>query len=419
MSMHDKRYLFTSESVSMGHPDKLADQISDAVLDAILAQDPMSRVACETLVTTGLAVVAGEVTTKATVNVADVVRAAVRKAGYDDALKGFDWKSCGVSVVLGRQSPDIAMGVDREGAGDQGMMFGFACRETPELMPLPIALSHELVKRQAHVREKGIIKGLRPDAKSQVTVEYHGLQPERIDTVVLSTQHDPAWNGAAGQKRLKAEVIKHIIKPVLGKWWHDRITVHVNPTGQFEIGGPHGDCGLTGRKIIVDTYGGRGRHGGGAFSGKDPSKVDRSAAYMARYIAKNIVAARLAEVCEVQLSYAIGVAEPTSVLVDTQGTGAVSDEWLAREVRRHFELTPRGIIRSLGLRKPIYSATATHGHFGRAPGEGGPGTFTWERTDKAAALRKAAEKAGQLGAGKAAAGKSAGAKKPARRMAMA
>ena len=419
MSMHDKRYLFTSESVSMGHPDKLADQISDAVLDAILVQDPMSRVACETLVTTGLAVVAGEVTTKATVNVADVVRAAVRKAGYDDALKGFDWKSCGVSVVLGRQSPDIAMGVDREGAGDQGMMFGFACRETPELMPLPIALSHELVKRQAHVREKGIVKGLRPDAKSQVTVEYHGLKPERIDTVVLSTQHDPVWNGPAGKKKLKAEVIKHIIKPVLGKWWNDRITVHVNPTGQFEIGGPHGDCGLTGRKIIVDTYGGRGRHGGGAFSGKDPSKVDRSAAYMARYIAKNIVAARLAEVCEVQLSYAIGVAEPTSVLVDTQGTGAVSDEWLAREVRRHFELTPRGIIRSLGLRKPIYSATATHGHFGRAPGEGGPGTFTWERTDKAAALRKAAEKAGQLGAGKAAAGKSAAAKKPARRMAMA
>ncbi|MFM8783831.1 MAG: methionine adenosyltransferase [Phycisphaerales bacterium] len=419
MSMHDKRYLFTSESVSMGHPDKLADQISDAVLDAILAQDPMSRVACETLVTTGLAVVAGEVTTKATVNVADIVRAAVRKAGYDDALKGFDWKSCGVSVVLGRQSPDIAMGVDREGAGDQGMMFGFACRETPELMPLPIALSHELVKRQAHVREKGIVKGLRPDAKSQVTVEYHGLTPERIDTVVLSTQHDPVWNGPAGQKKLKAEVIKHIIKPVLGKWWHDRITVHVNPTGQFEIGGPHGDCGLTGRKIIVDTYGGRGRHGGGAVSGKDPSKVDRSAAYMARYIAKNIVAARLAEVCEVQLSYAIGVAEPTSVLVDTQGTGAVSDEWLAREVRRHFELTPRGIIRSLGLRKPIYSATATHGHFGRAPGEGGSGTFTWERTDKAAALRKAAEKAGQLGAGKASAGKPAGAKKPARRMAMA
>ena len=408
MSMHDKRYLFTSESVSMGHPDKLADQISDAVLDAILVQDPMSRVACETLVTTGLAVVAGEVTTKATVNVADVVRAAVRKAGYDDALKGFDWKSCGVSVVLGRQSPDIAMGVDREGAGDQGMMFGFACRETPELMPLPIALSHELVKRQAHVREKGIVKGLRPDAKSQVTVEYHGLKPERIDTVVLSTQHDPVWNGPAGQKKLKAEVIKHIIKPVLGKWWNDRITVHVNPTGQFEIGGPHGDCGLTGRKIIVDTYGGRGRHGGGAFSGKDPTKVDRSAAYMARYIAKNVVAAGLADVCEVQLSYAIGVAKPTSVLIDTQGTGKVPDAWLAEQVQKHFELTPRGIISSLGLRKPIYRATATHGHFGRKPGEGGAGTFTWEATDKAAALRKAAEKAGLLG------GKAAKAAKPAK-----
>ncbi len=394
--MHDKRYLFTSESVSMGHPDKLADQISDAVLDAMLEQDPKSRVACETLVTTGLAVVAGEVTTNAVVNVPDIVRDAVRRAGYDHADKGFDWKSCGVSVVLGRQSQDIAMGVDREGAGDQGMMFGFACKETPELMPLPIQLSHELVKRQALVREKGIVKGLRPDAKSQVTVEYVGLKPTRIDTVVLSTQHDPAWNGAAGQKRLKAEVIKHIIKPVLGKWWNDRITVHVNPTGQFEIGGPHGDCGLTGRKIIVDTYGGRGRHGGGAFSGKDPTKVDRSAAYMARYIAKNIVAAGLADVCEVQLSYAIGVAKPTSVLVDTQGTGLVPDAWLAEQVQKHFELTPRGIIASLGLRRPIYRATATHGHFGRRPGEGGPGTFTWEATDKAAALRKAAEKAGLL-----------------------
>jgi S-adenosylmethionine synthetase len=394
--MHDKRYLFTSESVSMGHPDKLADQISDAVLDAMLEQDPKSRVACETLVTTGLAVVAGEVTTNAVVNVPDIVRDAVRRAGYDHADKGFDWKSCGVSVVLGRQSQDIAMGVDREGAGDQGMMFGFACKETPELMPLPIQLSHDLVKRQALVREKGLVKGLRPDAKSQVTVEYVGLKPTRIDTVVLSTQHDPAWNGAAGQKRLKAEVIKHIIKPVLGKWWNDRITVHVNPTGQFEIGGPHGDCGLTGRKIIVDTYGGRGRHGGGAFSGKDPTKVDRSAAYMARYIAKNIVAAGLADVCEVQLSYAIGVAKPTSVLVDTQGTGLVPDAWLAEQVQKHFELTPRGIIASLGLRRPIYRATATHGHFGRRPGEGGPGTFTWEATDKAAALRKAAEKAGLL-----------------------
>ena len=409
--MSDKRYLFTSESVSMGHPDKLADQISDAVLDAMLAQDPKSRVACETLVTTGLAVVAGEVTTDAVVNVPDIVRRAVREAGYDDAAKGFDWKSCGVSVVLGKQSQDIAMGVDREGAGDQGMMFGFACKETPELMPLPIQLSHELVKRQAQVREKGTIKGLRPDAKSQVTVEYVGLKPTRIDTVVLSTQHDPMWNGAGNQKKLKAEIIKHVIKPVLGKWWNEKITIHVNPTGQFEIGGPHGDCGLTGRKIIVDTYGGRGRHGGGAFSGKDPTKVDRSAAYMCRYIAKNIVAAGLAEVCEVQLSYAIGVAKPTSVLVDTQGTGLVPDQWLSEQVQKLFELTPRGIIASLGLRKPIYKATATHGHFGRKPGECGPGTFTWEATDKAAALLKAAEKAGLLKA----TGGAAKPKKPAKR----
>lgn len=400
--MHATRHVFTSESVSMGHPDKLADQISDAVLDAMLEQDPYSRVACETLVTTGLAVVAGEVTTSATVNVPEIVRKAVEKAGYDDARKGFDYRSCGVAVVLGKQSADISRGVGKrekrkldknQGAGDQGMMFGFACRETPELMPLPIALSHELVKRQAEVRQKNIIKGLRPDAKSQVTVVYEGLKPVAIDTVVLSTQHDPEWNGPAQQKKLKALVTQHIIKPVLGKWWKDAIKVHVNPTGQFEIGGPHGDCGLTGRKIIVDTYGGRGRHGGGAFSGKDPSKVDRSAAYMCRYIAKNIVAAGLAEVCEVQLSYAIGVAEPTSVLVDTQGTGTVSDEWLAKEVRRHFDLTPAGIIESLGLLKPIYSATATHGHFGRKPGECGPGTFTWEKTDKAAALAAAAKKA--------------------------
>ena len=391
--MSDKRYLFTSESVSMGHPDKLADQISDAVLDAMLAQDPKSRVACETLVTTGLAVVAGEVTTNAIVNVPDIVREAVKKAGYDDAAKGFDWKSCGVSVVLGKQSQDIAMGVDREGAGDQGMMFGFACKETPELMPLPIAISHELVKRQAIVREKNIVKGLRPDAKSQVTVEYLGLKPTRIDTVVLSTQHDPMWNGTAGQKKLKAEVIKHIIKPVLGKWWNDKITVHVNPTGQFEIGGPHGDCGLTGRKIIVDTYGGRGRHGGGAFSGKDPSKVDRSAAYMARYIAKNIVAAKLARVCEVQVAYAIGVAEPVSVLVDSQGTGTVGDDILSKLVREHFDLTPYGLIEMLKLRAPIYSSTSSHGHFGREPGEGGKGTFTWEKTDIASALKKGAGKA--------------------------
>jgi S-adenosylmethionine synthetase len=389
------KHLFTSESVSMGHPDKLADQISDAVLDAMLLEDPRSRVACETLVTTGTAVVAGEVTTNAKINVADIVRKAVLKAGYDCPSKGFDGKSCGVNVLLGKQSPDIARGVGRkkkkaQGAGDQGMMFGFACNETSEYMPLPIALSHDLVKRQAEVRERNLVKGLRPDAKSQVTVEYDGLKPLRVTTVVLSTQHAPEWNGPAGQKRLKAEVVKHIIKPVLGKWWNDRIKVWVNPTGQFEIGGPHGDCGLTGRKIIVDTYGGRGRHGGGAFSGKDPSKVDRSAAYMCRYIAKNIVAAGLADVCEVQVSYAIGVAEPTSVLVDTQGTGKVPDAWLAKEVRKHFDLTPAGIIESLKLLNPIYSPTATHGHFGRRPGEGGKGTFTWERTDKAPLLKKAA-----------------------------
>jgi S-adenosylmethionine synthetase len=414
--MSTSRHLFTSESVSMGHPDKLADQISDAVLDALLAQDPGSRVACETLVTTGTAVIAGEVTTKGYANIPEIVRETVKRAGYDDSAMGFDYKGCGVLVLLGKQSRDIAAGVDasangtarsarggkgakgrkEQGAGDQGMMFGFACRETPELMPLPIVLSHKLVKRQALVREKGIIKGLRPDAKSQVTVVYDGLKPVSVDTVVLSTQHEPSWNGPAAQARLKAAVIKEIIRPVLGKWWHNGIKVHVNPTGQFEIGGPHGDCGLTGRKIIVDTYGGRGRHGGGAFSGKDPSKVDRSAAYMARYIAKNIVAARLAEVCEVQLSYAIGVAEPTSVLVDTQGTGTVSDAWLAEQVRRHFDLTPAGIIRSLDLLRPIYSPTAIHGHFGRTPGEGGKGTFTWERTDKAAALARAARALGTV-----------------------
>ena len=388
--MTDKRYLFTSESVSMGHPDKLADQISDAVLDAMLAQDPKSRVACETLVTTGLAVVAGEVTTNAIVNVPDIVREAVKKAGYDDAAKGFDWKSCGVSVVLGKQSQDIAMGVDREGAGDQGMMFGFACKETRSLMPLPISLSHRLVARQAEVREKGIIKGLRPDAKSQVAVQYDGLNPRRIENVVLSTQHSPDWN--TRQKALHEAVTKHIIKPVLGDWWHDGIKVFVNPTGCFEIGGPHGDCGLTGRKIIVDTYGGRGRHGGGAFSGKDPSKVDRSAAYMARYIAKNIVAADLADVCEVQVAYAIGVAEPTSVLIDSHGTGKVSDLALAKLVRAHFDLTPAGIIETLDLLRPIYSPTAYHGHFGREPGEGGKGTFTWERTDVAPKLAKAARR---------------------------
>jgi S-adenosylmethionine synthetase len=393
--MSNRRYLFTSESVSMGHPDKLADQISDAILDAMLTEDPRSRVACETLVTTGLAVVAGEVTCGGYVDIPAIVRSTVLSVGYDDATKGFDGKSCGVSVCIGKQSPDIARGVNEEadgkkkeqGAGDQGMMFGFACKETKSLMPLPIDLAHQLVKKQAEVRFKNGIKGLRPDAKSQVTVEYDGLTPTRVDTVVLSTQHGPEWNGAKKQKELKAAVIEKIIKPVLGKWWNDKIKVFVNPTGQFEVGGPHGDCGLTGRKIIVDTYGGRGRHGGGAFSGKDPSKVDRSAAYMARYIAKNVVAAELADVCEVQLSYAIGVAEPTSVLVDTQGTGTVPDDVISELVLKHFRLTPRGIIESLDLLKPIYKPTATHGHFGREPGEGGPGTFTWEKTDKAAALK--------------------------------
>ncbi len=400
--MSRRTYLFTSESVSMGHPDKLADQISDAVLDAMLRVDPRSRVACETLVTTGLAVVAGEVTCSGYVDIPEIVRKTVLSVGYDDARKGFDGKSCGVSVAIGRQSPDIARGVDtkvngrrkEQGAGDQGMMFGFACRETESLMPLPIELAHRLVRRQAEVRQRGTIKGLRPDAKSQVTVEYQDLTPLRVTTVVLSTQHDPMWNGDAKQRQLKAQVIKHIIKPVLGTWWSSRIRVHVNPTGQFEVGGPHGDCGLTGRKIIVDTYGGRGRHGGGAFSGKDPSKVDRSAAYMARYIAKNVVASGLADVCEVQLSYAIGVAEPVSVLVDTMGTGKVNERWLEREIRSLFQLTPSGIIRSLDLLRPIYGPTAAHGHFGRKPGEGGPGTFSWERTDKAPALAKAARRAG-------------------------
>ncbi len=397
--MTTRRHFFTSESVSMGHPDKLADQISDAVLDAMLAVDPNCRVAAETMVTTGMAVVAGEVTCDGYVEIAEVVRRTALEIGYDDANKGFDGRSCAVLVSLDQQSPDINQGVDRhkhgesedaQGAGDQGLMFGFACRETESLMPLPIDLSHRLVKRQAEVREQNIVPALRPDAKSQVTVEYDEGRPVAVRTVVLSTQHGPEWNGEAKQAELKRAIIEHVIKPVLGEWWNDDIVVHVNPTGKFELGGPHGDCGLTGRKIIVDTYGGRGRHGGGAFSGKDPSKVDRSAAYMARYIAKNIVAAGLADECEVQLSYAIGVAEPTSVLVDTFGTSTIDESVIEQLVREHFNLTPAGIIRSLDLKKPIYRATAAHGHFGREPGEGGPGTFSWEKTDKAAALKEAA-----------------------------
>ena len=397
--MTARQHFFTSESVSMGHPDKLADQISDAVLDGMLTVDPNCRVACETMVTTGMAVVAGEVTCNGYVEIADIVRNTAIEIGYDDAAKGLDGRSCAVLISLDQQSPDINQGVDRhkhggsedeQGAGDQGLMFGFACRETESLMPLPIDLSHKLVKRQAEIRQAEAIPHLRPDAKSQVTVEYDGGRPIAVRTVVLSTQHGPEWNGQTRQGELKRAVIENIIKPVLGEWWNDDVVVHVNPTGKFELGGPHGDCGLTGRKIIVDTYGGRGRHGGGAFSGKDPSKVDRSAAYMARYIAKNIVAAELAEQCEVQLSYAIGVAEPTSILVDTDGTSSIDEARIEDLVRQHFNLTPAGIIRELDLLRPIYRATAAHGHFGRQPGEGGPGTFSWERTDKAAALKEAA-----------------------------
>lgn len=391
------RHLFTSESVSMGHPDKVADQISDAVLDSLLAVDPVARCACETLCTTGLVVVAGEVTVhndaalRALQNVEETVRETLREIGYTDPAMKFDADSCAVIRTIHGQSGDIAMGVDREGAGDQGLMFGFACRETPTLMPLPIHLAHRLVERQAFVRRKGLIKGLRPDAKSQVTVEYAGGQPVKIHTVVLSTQHSPEWNGKAKQAELKSAVTKQIIEPVMPRKLYDpeSVIIHVNPTGQFEIGGPHGDTGLTGRKIIVDTYGGRGRHGGGAFSGKDPTKVDRSACYMARHIAKNVVAAGLADICEVQLSYAIGIADPLSVLVDTQGTGKIPEADLSALVRKQFPLTPRGIIEYLDLRRPIYRETARHGHFGRTGND-----FTWESTEAAPKLAKLAKLAG-------------------------
>ena len=395
--MSPYRYLFTSESVSMGHPDKVADQISDAILDAMLSVDPKARVACETLVTTGMVVVAGEVTCKGYVDISEIVRDLIVEIGYDSGKLGFDGRDVAVLISLDQQSPDIAVGVNEDaasgkpqGAGDQGMMFGFACRETESLMPLPIDLAHRLVARQAEARVKELIPGLRPDAKSQVTVEYEGQRPVRVHTLVLSTQHDLEWNDRQGE--LKKEVIEHIFKPVLGdQWWRDDIIIHVNPTGKFELGGPKADAGLTGRKIIVDTYGGRGRHGGGAFSGKDPTKVDRSATYMARYIAKNIVAADLADICEVQLSYAIGRADPTSVNVDCQGTGRLDEQKIAELVRGHFDLTPSGIIESLNLRRPIYRATACHGHFGRTPGSGGDGSFSWEKTDKSDLLRAAAE----------------------------
>ncbi|MBI1371170.1 MAG: methionine adenosyltransferase [Phycisphaera sp.] len=388
---YNGNYLFTSESVSMGHPDKVSDQVSDAVLDSLLAVDPMARVAVETLCTTGLVVVAGEVSVhndaaiKALDHIEETARKTIREIGYTEPAMKFDADSCAVLRAVHAQSEDIAMGVDREGAGDQGMMFGFACRETPHLMPLPIDLAHKLMDKHVAVRRSKKIKGLRPDAKSQVTVEYDGLKPVRVHTVVLSTQHGPMWNGKAKQKKLRDEVIKHIIKPCIPKkMWHKDIIFHVNPTGQFEIGGPHGDTGLTGRKIIVDTYGGRGRHGGGAFSGKDPTKVDRSAAYMARYVAKNIVAARLADVCEVQLSYAIGVAEPTSVHVDCFGTAKIAPERISELVRDHFDMTPRGILKKLNLRRPIYRHTAYHGHFGN-------NSYSWEQTDMAAKLAKAAK----------------------------
>jgi len=378
---HD--FLFTSESVSEGHPDKVADQISDAVLDAILKQDKRGRVACETLVKTGVVIVAGEVTTHAWVDVEALVRRVVLRIGYDDSAMGFDGASCGVLNIIGKQSPDIAQGVDRkderkQGAGDQGLMFGYATNETDVLMPAPITFAHRLVKRQAEVRRKGKLPWLRPDAKSQITFRYENDVAAGIEAVVLSTQHSPD----VSTKTLREAVMEEIIKPVLPARWIDKRTrYHINPTGKFVIGGPVGDCGLTGRKIIVDTYGGFARHGGGAFSGKDPSKVDRSAAYAARYVAKNIVAASLATRCEVQLSYAIGVAEPTSVMVETFGTSKLSRRQLTELVNKHFDLTPYGLREMLDLARPIYEATAAYGHFGRAEPE-----FTWERTDKAQAL---------------------------------
>jgi S-adenosylmethionine synthetase len=368
-------FLFTSESVTEGHPDKIADQISDAVLDAILTQDPEGRVACETLVTTGLAVIAGEITTKASINYKQIVRDTITEIGYDDASYGYDANTCSVLDAVGTQSPHIAQGVDSGGAGDQGLMFGYACNETPELMPMPIQLAHDLTKKLSDVRRDGTIEYLRPDGKSQVTVEYRDGRPFRIDAVVISTQ-----TAAVEIETIRKDVLEKVIKPTLPAELLDENTkYHINPTGKFEIGGPMGDAGLTGRKIIVDTYGGYAPHGGGAFSGKDPTKVDRSAAYMARYIAKNIVAAGLAEKCTVQLAYAIGVAEPVSVYVDTHGTGKVDEDKLSQAVRKNFELTPKGIIETLDLRKPIFKETARFGHFGR---DG----FSWEKTDKADAL---------------------------------
>ena len=381
-----KHYLFTSESVSEGHPDKVADQISDGVLDAVLSEDPNGRVACETLVSTGLVVISGEITTTAHINYREIAQEVVKRIGYDDSEIGFDYKSCAVLLAINRQSPDIAQGVNQahddpldQGAGDQGLMFGFACNETPTLMPLPIYYAHRIMERQAQLRKDGRLPWLRPDAKAQLTVRYEDDKPTAIDTVVVSTQHHPD----IPYDQIREAVIEEIVKPVLPpELIKGEIRYLINPTGRFVIGGPHGDCGLTGRKIIVDTYGGAAHHGGGAFSGKDPSKVDRSAAYAGRYVAKNIVAAGLAERCEVQVAYAIGVARPVSLMVNTFGTGKIPDEQIAALVARHFDLRPRAIIETLDLRRPIYTKTAAYGHFGREEPE-----FTWERTDKAAALR--------------------------------
>ena len=382
-------HLFTSESVSEGHPDKVADQISDAVLDAIFQQDTRARVACETMVNTGMVIISGEITTEAWVDMQDVVRKTVKEIGYNHSDMGFDWESCAVLTSIDKQSADIAMGVDEsseheQGAGDQGLMFGYASNETDVLMPAPITYAHRLVKRQADIRKSGTLPWLRPDAKSQVTFRYSEGRPVGIDAVVLSTQHDPDID----YRNLREAVMDEIIKPVLPAEWLDQCPqehIHINPTGKFVIGGPVGDCGLTGRKIIVDTYGGMARHGGGAFSGKDPSKVDRSAAYAGRYVAKNIVAAGLADKCEIQVSYAIGVAEPTSISVQTFGTGKIEDDRIIELVRTHFDLKPRGLIEMLDLLRPIYKATAAYGHFGREEPD-----FTWEKTDKAAELKQAA-----------------------------
>jgi S-adenosylmethionine synthetase len=386
LSEKDRKFLFTSESVTEGHPDKIADQVSDAVLDAVLTEDPTGRVACETLVTTGLVMVAGEITTSAVLDYSDIARNVVRDVGYVRAEYGFDADTCAVISSIKRQSPDIAMGVDTGGAGDQGLMFGFACDETEELMPLPITLAHKLVQRLSEVRRKNVVDFFRPDGKSQVTIEYHGDRPVRVDTIVISTQHSESVSNVDLQNAVRDEVIRKVVPAAL----MDKNTkFHINPTGRFVVGGPMGDAGLTGRKIIVDTYGGYSRHGGGAFSGKDPSKVDRSACYMARHVAKNLVAAGVARKVEVQLAYAIGVAEPVSVMADTFGTGSIADEKITELIRGTFKLTPRGIIESLNLRRPIYRPTASFGHFGRT----GPG-FTWELTDKADSIRAEARSGG-------------------------